>query len=109
MIRDHFKAVLGDGKLIEEVRLIRNPATGKIKGFAYVQLKERKLGIIFLLLTLLISQIHHREAAPFEVRWANPHSRAVSVSQARTHPRLYSSCEQSQLQSLYGRGAQRSL
>jgi RNA recognition motif-containing protein len=40
MIRDHFKAVVGD--LIEEVRLIRGP-TGQVKGFAYVQLRERRL------------------------------------------------------------------
>jgi DNA primase large subunit len=37
MIRDHFKAVVGD--LIAEVRLIRGP-TGQVKGFAYVHLSE---------------------------------------------------------------------
>ena len=43
MIRNHFKAALGDASLIDEVRLIRSPTTGVIKGFAYVQVREKWL------------------------------------------------------------------
>ena len=42
-LRDHFNSVLSDPTLIDEVRLIRDPKTNKVKGFAYVQLKERRL------------------------------------------------------------------
>ena len=42
-LREHFGKALGnDPSLIEEVRLIRSQ-TGQVKGFAYVQLREKRL------------------------------------------------------------------
>jgi len=40
LLREHFRAASGD--VVQEVRLIRT-LTGQVKGFAYVQLRERDL------------------------------------------------------------------